>query len=89
MSRVDAAAGMDRLPWLQDDPAPQVAPRRRMLVPAIAAVLLVGGAAFWFGAREIEQQPPVSTSPKTATVRLPSARPAAVRTKTNSLTDAP
>lgn len=77
MSRVDAAAGMDRLPWLQDDPAPQVAPRRRMLVPAIAAVLLTGGAAFWFGAREIEQQPPVSTSPKTATVRLPSARPAA------------
>jgi hypothetical protein len=79
MSRVEAAAAMDRLPWLQDEP--KVQPMRRRGTGAIGSVmgvvLLVGGLAFWFGARSVEPQvPPSSASPR-ATVRLPAARPAA------------
>ena len=77
MSRVEAAAGMDRLPWLQDEPAVQPARRRNgaALGSALAVVLLVGGVAFWFGARSIEMQaPPVPTAKPATTVRLPAAQ---------------
>ena len=81
MSRVEAAAAMDRLPWLTDDLTPQPAPRRSAAVTgfALATVLLVSGAAFWFGLQSVEDQaPPASPSPPAATtVRLPAARPAA------------
>ena len=81
MSRVEAAAGMDRLPWLPDEPAPRPMRRRGAGATglALAAVLLVGGAAFWFGAQSVEDLPrPASVPPRaTATVRLPAARPAA------------
>ena len=54
MSRVEAAAAMDRLPWLPDEPhaAPQRRRRGRGGDRWLAAVLLVGGAAFWFGAQQ-------------------------------------
>jgi outer membrane biosynthesis protein TonB len=80
MSRVEAATGMDRLPWLQDEPA--AAPARRRSASAIgsaaAAVLLVGGAAFWFGARSADEQPAPSSkrAAPAATVRLPDAQAA-------------
>ena len=80
MSRVEAAAAMDRLPWLTDELTPQPARRRSAAVIGSAcAVVLVGGAAFWLGVRSIEDQaPPTSPSPTAATtVRLPAARPAA------------
>jgi len=78
MSRVEAAAGMDRLPWLPDEPVKQPASRRGggPIVSALAAVLLVGGAAVWLGMRTIEEQPAPSTrraAPAT-TVRLPEAQ---------------
>jgi len=51
MSRVEAAAAMDRLPWLADEP--EVRASRRRGVSAIgwilAVVLLVGAVAFWTG----------------------------------------
>ncbi|MEA3079806.1 MAG: hypothetical protein QOF05_1214, partial [Sphingomonadales bacterium] len=81
MSRVEAAAAMDRLPWLPDNPTAQPARRRSAAVTgsALTVVLLVGGAAFWFGVQSVEDQAtPASTSPMAATtVRLPAARPAA------------
>jgi hypothetical protein len=81
MSRVEAAAALDRLPWLPDDPTLQPARRRSAAVSgsALTAVLLVGGAAYWFGVQSVEDQAlPASTSPTAATtVRLPAARPAA------------
>ena len=80
MSRVETAPGMDRLPWLPDEPAPRSTRSHgaSLLAPALGAMLLVGGVAFWLGLGSVEEEaPPVSRSPKpAATVRLPTARPA-------------
>jgi hypothetical protein len=79
MSRVEAAAGMDRLPWLPDEPAPKTAHRRGkgLLVPAIAAMVLVGGVAAWLGVRSNDQGIPQPKAAKHATVvKLPAARTA-------------
>jgi hypothetical protein len=80
MSRVDAAAASDRLPWLSDEP--QAKPAKRGGNPplgwAAAAVAIVAGAAFWLGTRSVEEQPAPSqkrAAPAT-TVPLPEARPA-------------
>jgi hypothetical protein len=78
MSRVEAAAGLDRLPWLPDEPKPQPAKRRGSVATwAAAAVLLVAGAGFWVGVRSVEQ--PAATavrgSPATTTVHLPQPHP--------------
>ena len=79
MSLVEAAAGMDRLPWLPDEPVTRPARRRGggAIASALGAVLLVGGAAFWFGVRPVEEQPsPSSTRAPATTVRLPEAQAA-------------
>jgi hypothetical protein len=81
MSRVEAATGLDRLPWLPDDePAVRPAPRRsgKLIGSAFAAVLLVGGAAFWLGTRGVEELVPPAPAPHRAatTVKLPAPRPA-------------
>ena len=75
MSRVDAAAGMDRLPWLQDEPVAKPVPRRSAgaVATALSAVLLVGSIGAWFGARSVEEQAPPATE-KAATVRLPAPK---------------
>jgi len=79
MSRVEAAAGMDRLPWLQDEPAAKPARRRSAaaVATALAAVVLVGGGAFWFGARSVEEQAPPTVRRAATTVRLPAPKQAA------------
>jgi hypothetical protein len=79
MSRVDAAAGSDRLPWLSDEP--QAKPVKRDSNPvlgwAAAAVLVVAGGAFWLGTRSVEEQPvPARHAPPATTVPLPEAHPA-------------
>ena len=79
MSRVETAPAMDRLPWLPDEPAPKAVRRRQtsLLGPAVAAVLIVGGTAFWFGARSEDQIAPASrTPPHAAVVKLPTVQPA-------------
>jgi cell division protein FtsN len=81
MSRVDAAAPIDRLPWLDDEPAMQPRRSRRTNVAAWAGgiMLAVAAAGFWLGSRSVRQevQPPVRKGQVTTTVRLPEARPAA------------
>lgn len=78
MSRVEAAAP-DRLPWLEDEPKPVPANRRRRVLPwAAGALAIVGGAAFWLGMDSIQEATP--TAPQRAepstTVALPAPRAA-------------
>ena len=68
------ASGLDRLPWLPDEPAR--APKRSglLIAWAIAATILVAGAAYWLGVHsETPQQFEVPSQPQT--VPLPEAAP--------------
>jgi hypothetical protein len=80
MSRVDAAASMDRLPWLEDEPRSAAVPQRRaaLLVSAAVAILAVGSAGAWIGLRTLGEQTqvPPRHAQATTTVRLPAPRPA-------------
>lgn len=70
------APGLDRLPWLPDEPAR--APKRSglLVVWAIAATILVAAAAYWLGVHsETPQQFEVPSQPQT--VPLPEAAPPA------------
>jgi len=57
MSQAEAAAGLDRLPWLADEPSrlPQAkragGGSRGVVIWAIAAILLVAAASYWMGTR--------------------------------------
>jgi hypothetical protein len=81
MSDSRAAAGMDRLPWLADEPEPKAVrakTRNRDLTGwAIAAGALLAGTSFWLGTRS---QAPEVTQPKSvrtvALARTPQTRPA-------------
>ena len=79
MSRVDAAASLDRLPWLQDDRFNGAEPRFGLLAAALAAILLAGGA-YLVVAGDVDRQAPATApaSRPAATVKLPSARPVEV-----------
>lgn len=76
MSRVDAATGMDRLPWLSDEPTPQPRhpSRGNIAVWGGAALLAVAAGGFWIGARSAEPGSPAQTARSTTTVRLPAAQ---------------
>lgn len=82
MSRVDAAAASDRLPWLADEPETKAQPARRVarvpLAWAAGAVVVVAIGAFSFGVDRGDQAVP-PLAPKSAqtvtTVPLPEARP--------------
>jgi SPOR domain len=79
MSRVDAAAPMDRLPWLPDEPAAKRSSRHRggVVLWAGAAILAVAAAGFWIGQLSIEQETPGAPQHgQTTTVQLPAPRPA-------------
>jgi outer membrane biosynthesis protein TonB len=80
MSRVDAAAASDRLPWLSDEPQTKPAKRsggRALLGWAAAALAVVAGAGFWLGTRSVEEQPALSArqSGPALTVPLPEPQP--------------
>jgi hypothetical protein len=80
MSRVEAAAGMDRLPWLPDEPQPKSARRQNAITWWAAGTLVTAVAAggLWVGVRSVEQRSPVTVSRArpAATLRLPTPRPA-------------
>jgi len=80
------ALGMDRLPWLPDEPARTRQSSGNMLGWAAFVILLVAGLAYWLGQRSAEVAPPAPESSLTrpeATIRLPDAagpaRPADVQ----------
>src|SRR5919205_2352582 len=76
MTESRVALGVDRLPWLPDEPAR--APRRWAPLAgwALAATLLIAASAYWLGVRsEFPQQFEVPSQPQT--VRLPEAAPPA------------
>jgi hypothetical protein len=79
MSRVDAAAPMDRLPWLSDEPTPQPQRKRRgsIVVWGGAALLAVAAGGFWIGTRTAEPSASdrIEQKQSTATVRLPPEAP--------------
>ena len=76
MSEAQAVVGMDRLPWLADEPKPAPKPQRggarELLGLALIATLLVGGASFWLGSRSHAPAPEARSTPS-ATVQLPKA----------------
>jgi hypothetical protein len=78
------ALGMDRLPWLSDEPVrPQAAPKRTnlpngLLGWVVAAILLVAGSSYWLGTRTADVSEDSSgAARRSATVALPEASQAA------------
>jgi hypothetical protein len=72
------ALGMDRLPWLPDEPAPRARPARTampdriaMLGWVVAAMLVVAGLSYWLGLTNRGGQPEAAAPSPEATFRLP------------------
>jgi hypothetical protein len=66
------ALGVDRLPWLPDEPARASKRSSDLLGWALAALVLVAGASFWLGTRTAPEQPIAGSRPQpSATVPLP------------------
>jgi hypothetical protein len=96
MSQAQAAAGLDRLPWLPDEPKPQRQRKRRerssrdMLLWALAAMLLVAALSYWMGARSWAPQSPQSRAEAPATtVAVPQPRTAEPKQPQVALEPAP
>jgi hypothetical protein len=75
-----AAVGLDRLPWLADEPKPRAAKAASGLIGwIVAAVLLIAGVSYWLGMRSADlpdsDARPQITSP-TTTVPLPQPKQA-------------
>jgi hypothetical protein len=79
MSRVEAAAAMDRLPWLTDEPEPRSVqrPRSPLVAWSAGAVLALAAAGFWIAANGLRDapSPALRRAAPTATLRLPAAHP--------------
>ena len=80
MTDARAAVGLDRLPWLSDEPKP--APKnggREVIGWAVAATMLIAGVSYWMGTQsrpaDMEPARSVTRGTPSATVRLPEPRP--------------
>ena len=81
MGQAETAAGFDRLPWLDDEPAPRARRGNRELAAWVAvAVALVAGTSYWLGLSGSRDEEPASIAPPaprtSTTAQLPEARPA-------------
>jgi hypothetical protein len=81
MSQAQAAAAMDRLPWLADDPAPVQPPRKRsgkreFVGWAVVAVLLVAAMSYWMGSLSWRQPAEREFVQPGSTVTVPQPRTA-------------
>jgi hypothetical protein len=82
MNDARAVVGMDRLPWLDDEPKPPAAAGlrlRELLGWAVAGALIIAGISYWFGVRSgrgIEPAPVASPAPSepAARIKLPEPR---------------
>lgn len=81
MSESRAASGMDRLPWLADEPKVHRVRRTRDYTGwAAAAVLAVAGASFWLGTRsEAPETQQTAVQPKESSTVQPLAPQPQVR----------
>lgn len=80
MSDSRTASGVDRLPWLTDEPAPKRAkPVKRGALDLVgwgaAAFLLIAGASFWVGTRSPESEVAKTLPARSSTTHVV-ARPA-------------
>lgn len=79
MSDSRTASGLDRLPWLTDEPSTAPAPpqkgKRDLTAWAAAAVLLVASISFWLGSRSETLVPDRQVRSTATTVAVPEARP--------------
>ena len=78
MNEARAVVGMDRLPWLMDEPGPQpqrhaVRGARELFGWAVAGLLVVAASSYWLGTRT-QRQPAGFSIPTEETVKLPDAR---------------
>ena len=76
MNDARAVVGMDRLPWLMDEPRPQARAKtnaRELLGWALAALLIVAASSYWLGTRS-QRQPGSFSIPSAETVKLPDVR---------------
>ena len=79
MNDARAVVGMDRLPWLLDEPRPQARAKtnaRELLGWALAALLIVAASSYWLGMRS-QRQPGAFSLPSAETVKLPDVRESA------------
>lgn len=83
MSQAQAAAGLDRLPWLPDEPKPQPQTKHRgdsnrnTILWALAGMIVVAALSYWIGARSWAPQSPQSrTEAPATTVPVPQPRTA-------------
>ncbi|MBV9526833.1 hypothetical protein [Sphingomonas sp.] len=78
MTEAEGVVGLDRLPWLADEPRVRKG-RSRVLPSAFAAILIVAAAAYWLGIAVFHLATPAAFQPEptlpSATVPLPQARP--------------
>jgi len=81
MSQVQAAAAVDRLPWLEDEPkpAPSRPPRERLSYReiggwALSAILLIAGISYWLGVHSLPGAPSTKVKETGTTVTVPKAR---------------
>lgn len=80
MSDSRTASGVDRLPWLTDEPAPKKAtPVKRGAIDLVgwgtAALLLIAGASFWIGTKSLESEVAKPVPTRSSTTHIV-ARPA-------------
>jgi hypothetical protein len=90
MRQPQAAVGLDRLPWLDDEPEPRTKRGRGMLwLLAAVAMLVIAAASYWTGMHS--RQPPLGDAPRAArpstTIRLPEPRPAQGEVKLDRMPD--
>ena len=79
MSQAQAATGADRLPWLEDEPAPRRkrGSKREVAGWGVGAALILAAASYWYGAHSWNQpSAPTETVPPSTTVPLPQPRAA-------------
>ena len=82
MSQAQAAAAIDRLPWLDDEPEPVRSrpPRERFSYREIAgwafsAILVVAGISYWLGVHSWRPAPEPSARETATTLAVPQPRP--------------
>ena len=80
MSQAQAAAAVDRLPWLDDDPepAPLRPPRARFSYReiagwAVSAILVVAGISYWLGVHSWRPAPETKVKESATIVPVPQA----------------